>query len=582
MESEIAKREPIVFTNKAKCLDCNRCVRVCPVKAIKMKDGQAQVQADRCIVCGTCIRECPQGAKTYRNDTEKVKELLRTGKRTAAIIAPSIVSVYDGWKAKKIPSVLRKLGFTFIVEAAITVESISKNTKNIYDNQSNAVLSSSCPAFVNYIEKYRPDLIKNLANVCSPMVATAKINKKYFGLDVANVFIGPCIAKKQEAERLFNSENIHSVLTFQELNDWMTEQEIDLSEYEDSGYDLSSSRAERLFPLSGGLYENCDIKPNMLSDNNFSVSGYDEIVEITNDISIKRNKLLVEPLFCKYGCINGPASATEESIYERKRRVAEYSKEAINNQQVELPEVNMMAHFSNEEAIFIPKFSEDDILTVLDKIGKANPEDRLDCTSCGYPSCKDKAIAVLCGMAEVEMCVPWMRKKTKLETDKIIENSPNGIVMLNDKYEIINLNSAFRNMFMCSNSYIGKPISLLMDPEPFVKVATGEFDVYDTTTKHERYNLICQEITYTLKNEKKYVGIFVNLTNTILNKTKLDEIKRNTIMKANELLEHQIDMAQKIAKLLGESTARGEELVSSLMDISEDKKNQDKRSYAKY
>lgn len=573
MTANAYRNDQIVFTNKAKCLDCNRCVRVCPVKAIKMKDGQAQVDPDRCIVCGTCIKECPQKAKTYRNDLERVKELLNNGVKVAVIVAPSIASVFNGWKAKKIPSVLRSLGFINVAEAAYSAGIVSKSTKKFADDNPNlAVLASSCPAFVNYIEKYRPEMIPSLADVISPMVATGKIIKETLGTDVSTVFVGPCIAKKYEAERKLNKPFINTVLTFEELLEWLKETEIDISKFEDSEFDLAPSPAERLFPLSGGLYKAGDISTDPFSDKYIPVTGYDEIVEIIDDIKENKTKCLAEPLFCKFGCINGPVITGEESIFERKRRISEFSNTSKPKNIESIPFINMTTRFTNENTVVIPKFSEDEILSVLEKIGKSNPEDRLDCTSCGYPTCKDKAIAVMCGMADEEMCVPWMRKRARTETDKIIENSPNGIVMLNEKYEILNMNTAFRKMFMCSNSLIGKSISILMDPEPFVKVVTGSEEQYETTANHEKYNLICQEIIYALKAEKKYVGLFVNLTNTILNKTKLDEVKRKTVTKATELLEHQIEMAQKIAKLLGESTAQGEELVSSLMEITDDER----------
>lgn len=567
----------IIYTNKAKCLDCNRCVRVCPVKAIKMKDGQAQVQSDRCIACGTCIKECPQKAKNYRNDLERVKELINSEKKVAAIIAPSFATVYEGWKAKKIPSLLRSLGFSFIVEAAFTASDISISTKKFAEEHKNiATLATSCPAFVNYIEKYHQELIQYLAPFCSPMIASGKYIKERFNNNFSSVFISPCIAKKYEAEKKINRQYIHSVLTFEELNEWINENEIDISKLEDSDFDIAPTQKERLFALSGGVYKAANINTDSFSNQFISASGIDEINEVINDLQENNSSILVEPLFCKYGCINGPAISNTLSILEKKRRLSEYAltSNVIENELEK--NIDLSTKFSYSELVYIPKFSEDEILNTLEIIGKANPEDRLDCTSCGYPTCKDKAIAVMCGMAEAEMCVPFMRKRAKSETDKILENSPNGIVIINDKYEIIDMNSAFRKMFMCSQSMTGKQISILLDPEPFVKVATGNTELYEITTKNDNYNLTYREIIYALKNEKKYVGIFVNITNMILNKEKLDDMKKQTVIKATELLEHQIDMAQKIAKLLGESTARGEELVENLMQISADNPKNDK------
>ncbi len=572
----------IVFTNKAKCLDCNRCVRVCPVKAIKMKDGQAQVDPDRCVVCGTCIRECPQKAKTYRNDLESVKELIASGKRVAVAIAPSFAVVFDGWRAKKIPSVLRSLGFAYVAETAFTAAQVSVATKEFAEGNSGmAVLGSSCPAFVNLIEKYHPSFVKNLAPVCSPMIATAKTIRRKFAQDAEVVFIGPCTAKKYEAERKANKQFIAAALTFEELTEWISESKIDIAKCEDSDFDLAPSADEKLFALSGGMYKAGNMEYGSFTQSHVAVTGYDEIIEVIDDLCATRHKLLAEPLFCKFGCINGPAVCSTDPVFARKRNLIDYAENSPKEQSHEREEIDLKTRFTQDNAIIIPKFSEDEILQALEKIGKSNPEDQLDCTSCGYPSCKDKAIAVLCGMAEEEMCVPLIRKRSQQKADKIIASSPNGIVMVNDKYEIADMNEAFKRMFMCSNSMVGKPISTLMDPEPFVKVATTDTDQIESITKHESYNLVCQQIVYPLKSEKRIVGVFVNLTNTMLNKTKLDDMKRQTVMKATELLEHQIDMAQKIAKLLGESTAQGEELVSSLVKLTEDDQKDSAKSRKK-
>jgi len=209
--------------------------------------------------------------------------------------------------------------------------------------------------------------------------------------------------------------------------------------------------------------------------------------------------------------------------------------------------------------------SEEQIRAVLEQTGKANPENQLNCGACGYATCRDKAIAVVRGMAEPGMCIPYMRRLAEQRTDRIIETSPNGIVILDEHLRILSMNPAFRRFFMCSEAVCGRPISYLMDAEPFEQLATGKTDLIETTVKHARHNLVCHQIQYALREERQYVGIFVNITRTQADREKLDRLRTQTVAQAQELLQHQVEMAQTIAGFLGESTAQSEMLLERLM-----------------
>ena len=212
------------------------------------------------------------------------------------------------------------------------------------------------------------------------------------------------------------------------------------------------------------------------------------------------------------------------------------------------------------------------------------PEDQLNCGACGYPSCRDKAIAVIEGMAELDMCVPYMKRLAERRTDKIIETSPNGIVILDERLNIISMNPAFRNLFMCSEAVCGRPISYLMDPDPFEKLASGSEELVETVVRHTRGNLVCHEILYRLTEDRQFVGIFVNITKTRAQKERLDALRAQTVMQARELLEHQINMAQTIAGFLGESTAQSEGLLERLITLAGDENGDpnDSDSQTKY
>ncbi len=562
----------VVFTNKARCQDCYRCIRACPVKAIKMKEGQASVQKDRCIDCGTCIRECPQGAKTYRNDVEHVKLLLQSNMKVAVSLAPSFAGVYADWERTRIASALRKLGFQYVAETAIGAGEVAQYIAQIVNqNGFKSYISSACPAVINYIEKYDIECIDSITPVASPMIAHARRIKAKMGDDCAIVFIGPCIAKKSEAERPEYEGLIEAVLTFDELNDLFKSEDINLAAFEESWFNEFPTGESRLYPLLGGLAKTAAMDTDILATDIISVSGFDELKQALDLVKNSSKNYIIEPLFCSMGCVNGPGVNSEKNILNRRMDVINYS----NSRQLytiepEKIDIDLSAKYYQFQNSFVQDYPEDEIIRVLEKTGHASEQDQFNCNACGYDTCREKAIAVLSGMAEIDMCMPYMRRFAEMKSDQIIESSPNGIVILDEHFKIIHMNPAFRKFFMCSESTTGKPISYLMDPEPFYKLSSSEEDIIETTESHDNYGIICHEKLYKLKDERQYVGIFVNITKNVSDQTELDEIKAKTIKQAQELLNHQIDMAQNIAKLLGESSAKGEELVENLMKLSQD------------
>ncbi|MDD2997914.1 MAG: [Fe-Fe] hydrogenase large subunit C-terminal domain-containing protein [Candidatus Riflebacteria bacterium] len=563
-------KSPVVFTNKAQCRDCYRCLRQCPVKAIRMIDGQASVDPDRCIACGTCIKECPQGAKQYRNDLEQVIRLLKEPFPVAVSLAPSFVAFFSEWERRRLSSALRKLGFSYVVETAVgaypvALESLRNQKKN------GGSICTACPAVVSFVEKYMPELAENLLPVVSPMLAHAAIIRKKLGNATRIVFIGPCIAKKIEADKSDGLYKIDCALTFKELEEWFERENIKLDCLEDSLFDDQPAGEARLFPLSGGLTRTADMGSDSLISDIIAVSGHAELKKILETLLNSRKQLFIEPLFCSQGCVNGPGAPKGYNLFENRREVIDY---ALTNpgKHPEDQENNAVVDTAyNPEAL--PEsdvaITEEAIQKVLAATGKTSPADELNCGACGYDSCRDKAIAVIRGFAETDMCIPYMRRLAEQRTDRIIETSPNGIVMLDDKLTIISMNPAFRKMFLCSEAVLGKHISYLVDPEPFEKVITGSENIIEQTVKHARYNLIAHQIIYQLEIERQLVGIFVNITGSRKSIEELAKLRSSTIQQAREMLEHQVKMAQEMAKYLGESTAQGESIIENLLKLTE-------------
>jgi len=562
--------ENVVFTNKALCRDCNKCVRVCPVNAIKIENSQAQVIKEKCIDCGACVIECPQHAKSYSSELLAVKTLLAGNEKVVVSVAPSFASVYSGWKITRIPSALRMLGFSLICETAVgAYYTAVESRKYIKSHPEKNHICTACPAVVSYVEKYEPKLVDNLIPVVSPLIAHARdISRKHTGYKV--VFIGPCIAKINEIKRPEFNGVVEAAITFEELDQLLTESKIYLENCEESSFDDSPAGDSRLFPIEGGLLKTAGMSTDMMDENHLCISGPKEVQEALSLLTSGSNPKVVEPLYCKHGCINGPAVNREGNNYVDRQKILNYNRKKENGSK---GKANHRTSFSTRyyhgNSITEKSFSEMEIMEVLRKTGKEDSEHELNCGGCGYDTCRKKAIAVLQGIAEVEMCIPYMRRLAEKRSNLIIEKDPNGIVVLDNELKIRHMNPAFKSMFFCSDKIIDQQISYILDADPFEKILTNPDSVIHEEIKISGYNLVCHQFCYSIPEESKIIGVFVDVTEFQNNQRKLNHFKTKTIHQANELIEHQIKMAQEQAKFLGENTARSEMLLQQLIDSIE-------------
>lgn len=569
--------QQVIFTNEARCRDCYRCVRVCPVKAIKVENNQACVDETRCIVCGTCVRECPQGAKMYRRDIAKADEILKSGAFVAASIAPAFAGVFEEWEYQRIPAALRRLGFKYVAETAVGAYMVARDTVKAVGNEEKTHICTACPAVVNYVEKYEREKIPDLLPLVSPMMAHAKYIKTRFGVEAKVIFIGPCAAKKAEAERRELKGLVDCVLTFEEFEEWIKEHKIDLDKCEESSFDEQPFGRARLFPVEGGALATSSIETNILDERFLFISGFDEVKECFKSLKMTKKPYVVEPLLCPHGCVNGPGTKKDGNPFERRLKIIKYAKAKKPAQGEEPPGIDLSTSFKPQGQAGIASLSEEKIRCVLEKTGKAREEYQLNCGACGYPSCRDQAIAVVIGMAETEMCIPYMRRLAEQRSDRIMETSPNAIVILDQDLNIINTNPAFALIFKSGTSAVGKHISQFMDPDPFEKVASGQIEIYDDTHDHAQYGVVLREIVYALRAEHQYVGMFINITTNSLNAERLKQVKDETVQQARELYAHQIEMAKTFANFLGEYTAKGELIVEKLIDSVKDKEVADEK-----
>ncbi|MCL2045975.1 MAG: 4Fe-4S binding protein [Oscillospiraceae bacterium] len=556
----------IIFTVTANCRDCYRCLRNCPVKAIRVSGGQAQIDDTLCIHCGTCVRECPQNAKKIHSDLEAVKDLVKS-RPVVASIAPSFAAVYSGKMTNRLPSALRQLGFKYVTE---TAEGAKYITEKSFEQGQRGNICSACPAVINYIEKYQPELMDYLISVSTPMVAHGRLLKSRYP-DCAVVFIGPCAAKIGEAQRPDNLGAVDYVLTFDELDQWMGEDGISLNYCPESGFDNSSSIGDaRLFPLDGGMLATGAINSELSSKDTLFIHGANAVLDLFHDKKTLGVLKYIEALFCTGGCIGGPGITNNKSIFERKRDVLSYWENAGDTIVEDAEDIPHFAQYSTKTANF-DDVTQNQINMVLAQTGKSDPALQLNCNACGYKTCIDCAVAIVRGIAEPEMCMPYMKRLAQQRTDRIIETTPSGIVVLNSDLFMIHFNPAFQKMFKLSTGMLGRRISVLLDAEGYELMQSGVMDEFQSIkgTNGTRYH----EVLYALREENQYVGIYSDISKLEMTEEQLGIVKEQTVYHAREFLEHQIRFSQEMAHFLGQSTAKSEEIARRLISLYEQEGN---------
>ncbi len=555
-------RQNTIYTVTADCQDCYRCVSSCSVKAIKVSGGQAQIQDDLCIKCGTCVRECPQHAKVIRSSINEAKELIASGRKVSVSIAPSFAALFSGKLAARLPSALRQLGFNMVFE---TAEGASYITDKSFAKSEKGTICTACPVVVSYIEKYKPELINLLIRVTSPMIAHGRMIKEKYP-DNAVVFIGPCAAKKEEALRPENAGVIDVVLTFTEIRKWFEDEDIHLENCSESDFECIGEIGDsRLFPLEGGMFKTGGIHSDVTAADVLHVSGAEDVMTLLDSPETLLRYSKIEPLFCKGGCVNGPGFESDKNVFERRLDIIEYTEKAKRKKQTDsIGDIAYFTEFSDAE-VNEDTVTEEQIYKVFEHTGKADPKFQLDCGACGYKSCVENAKAVVRGMAEPEMCIPYMRRLAQQRSDRIIETSPNGVVILNKELCIIKMNPAFQKMFMCNNGLLGRRISYLINADGFEKLLAGTIEHHESI--QVKYGIKYHEILYALRDEEQFVGIFSNISKIKFDDSQLDLIKAQTVAHAREFLEHQVKFAQEMAHYLGKSTAQSEEIAQRLIDL---------------
>ena len=550
---------------KSNCKNCYKCIRHCPVKSIRFSGNQAYIINNECILCGQCFVVCPQNAKEIVDETEKVKVLLQSGAPVVASLAPSFAANYDGVGIAQMREALQKLGFADAEETALGATMVKREYERILREEHRDVVISSCCHSINLlIQKYFPTVLPYLADVVSPMQAhCTDIKKRIPG--AKTVFIGPCVAKKDEAEHYDGI--VDAVLTFEELTNWFERKGIELRQERDHD---EESRA-RFFPTTGGILKTmAQDEPGYTY---LALDGTENCKAALRDIeSGKIHNCFIEMSACVGSCVSGPVmEKTHHMPVEDYLAISSYAgKKDFNIPQPESNEMRKHFEFIERKAQ-MP--SEAEIREIMrQKMGKMKPSDELNCGSCGYDTCREKAIAIYQGKAEVSMCLPFLKDKAESFSDNIVNNTPNGLLVLNDKLEVQQINNAARKIMniRSASDVLGEPVVRIMDPSPFLQAQNTGRDVRAQRVYLAEYKKYIEQTVVYDREYQLLICIMRDVTDEETEREKKEDISRKTVEIADKVVDKQMRIVQEIASLLGETAAETKIALTKLKESISD------------
>ncbi len=564
------KRIPI-FTKETQCQDCYKCVRHCPVKAIKVENGRAAVIAEQCLICGRCVEVCPVGAKCVRNDLAEVQELLAEGKQVMVSLAPSFVAEFPDLQAPQLIQALLNLGFCGVSETALGAELVSAAVADqLRRSPARPYISTACPVVVDLIQKYLPEMAAGLTEHCSPMLAHARLLRQQFGPDMQVVFIGPCIAKKNEAAA--HPELLANALSFAELKAWLKARQVDLAGIRPGPQaHFTPYRAGQgsLYPVDGGMIsgirDNCPATTVQF----MSFSGIENIRQALVQLP---NLELTEPLFlellaCEGGCVNGPTATSQNAtIFKRHRVITRALGQGPEQEAKQLGPVDTFLPQTGQ-AIQPCAHSEGQIIQTLATIGKLSTQDELNCGGCGYANCRAFAQALLEGKAERDMCVSYMRQLAQKKANALIKTMPAGVVIVDETLKILDCNQRFAELSGPETVQIfavqpGLEAANLRKIAPFL---TDLFQhvlesAQDLPNRDIRYgDCVLHASIFSIEPHRVAGAILQDVTEPTVHKERI-------IREARDVIRKNVQTVQRVAYLLGENAAESQASLDGIIE----------------
>ncbi len=557
-----------IFTVENDCQDCYKCVRACPVKAIKVENGHAQEIADSCIMCGKCVEVCPVGAKRIRDDLPSVRRIVASGRPVYASIAPSWVGEFSGVSSSQIVRAIKALGFTDVGETALGAQEVTASvTRLLKDARKGLYLSTACPSAVEYIRRYLPHLSGCLTTVLSPLLAHCRILREKIEPNGAVVFFGPCIAKKEEADT--HRDLLDCALTFRDLRRWLEEAAIDPASMDDSPCEFFPTKADEgtNYPVEGGMIDTIKASGDLSHIRFLTVSGINSLAKALENVRPEdfSSPVFIECLACPGGCINGPASASDQSPLSRwmdvKNFAAPLDKAAGRTETVLVTE-QYPPEIPGDENV-----TEGQIIQALLTVGKTTKEDELNCGGCGYDTCRAFAKALVLGRAEVTMCVSYMRKKAHKKANAMLRSMPSGVVIADSQLQIVECNERFSTLmgpetqmlYQISEGLKGGKLAKIAPAFAHLMAGVLETD-QDIHYDHFRIGDKLFEITvFSIEPHMTVGAVILDVTRR--------EIRRDQIAhRADQVIKKNLATVQEIACRLGEHMADTEILLREIAE----------------
>jgi len=548
----------ILSLKENNCKDCYKCIRTCPVKAISFAHNQAQILPDECVLCGSCFVVCPQKAKQIRNDVVAVRNAIASGRRVVCSLAPSFIADFHVHRVEEMAQALCQLGFSAVEETAVGAQLVSDAYATaMREHQQSVLISSCCPTINLLVQKYHPSMLPYMAKVLTPAQAHCTLLKQR-DPDCYTVFIGPCIAKKQEAD---SSPMIDTVLTYDELRDWMADCRVQLPEPAASE---APGMRSRFYPATGGILKATEAVEGY---RRVAIDGVENCRMVFEELERGNIRdVFIEMSACEGSCINGPCIREHR---ERRLKGALRVDAYAGNERyaIEQPpaDISRAFGFLGGKAITV---GADAINAMLLKMGKTSPEKELNCGSCGYPTCRDKAVAILEGKAEIEMCLPFLKEKAESFSDTIINNTPNAIIVMDEDLVVQQINRAAVYLFHLKSEtdVLHEHVIRVLNPEPYQTVVVSARNVIGSCRFLPEYQRYVEE---TILYDRQYhvvITILRDVTDRENIRNQDSTLRRQTVETADRVIEKQMRVVQEIASLLGETTAETKLALSKLKD----------------
>ena len=545
---------------KSNCKNCYKCIRNCPVKSIRFTAGQANIIGNECILCGHCFVVCPQDAKEIVDEREKVRVLIESGAPVIASLAPSFIANYDGAGIESMRAALKQLGFADVEETALGATMVKREyDRMLVEEDRDIVISSCCHSINLLIRKYFKSLLPCLANVATPMHAHCADIKRRIP-DARTVFIGPCVAKKDEGE--LSGDVVDAVLTFEELTEWMCEENVTPEKI----MVPDDHSKTRFFPTTGGIIKTmeCAVKDYSY----FAIDGVDNCIAALQDIERGSiHKCFIEMSACPGGCIGGPVMEKyHPSPVKDYMRVSSFA----GSQDFDIPQPTAAqmkySYGPLDTNRRIP--TEKEIDQILHDMGKNTPKDQLNCGFCGYNSCRDKAIAIYQGKADISMCLPFLMDKAESFSEAIVKNTPNALIVLNDQLEIQQINKAAMRLLNIRNEsdILGDYVERILDATPFFNAQNSGISIRNQRVYLAEYSCYVDQTVIPAENGRILLCIMRDVTSEMMERKKKEDISRETAEVADRVVDKQMRIVQEIASLLGETAAETKIALSKLKE----------------